>query len=127
MNKNELSKYHPATEFLLYKTSNGDIKVDALLQNKIIWIPQKKIAELFNINVPIISKHLKNIFEEGEFKEDSVVSILETTAGEVWFVANDIGSILALIDMRKSLKLPDKDDGNTVPVISYWMSMWREG
>ena len=73
----DLSKYNPNTEFLLYKTPNGDIKVDVLLQNETIWMPQKKIAELFNVNVPAISKHFKNIFNRGELDEKVVVSILE--------------------------------------------------
>ena len=72
-----LEKYNPNTNFLLYKTPNGDVKVDVLLQNKTIWMPQKKIAELFDVNVPAISKHLKNIFENGELNEKVVVSILE--------------------------------------------------
>ncbi len=72
-----LEKYHPNTNFLLYKTSNGDVKVDVLLQNKTIWMPQKNIAELFDVNVPAISKHLKNIFNSGELDEKVVVSILE--------------------------------------------------
>lgn len=77
MNKKELSKYNPNREFLLYKTPNGDIKVDVLLQNETIWMPQKKIAELFDVNVPAISKHLKNIFNSEELDEKVVVSILE--------------------------------------------------
>ena len=75
----DLEKYKPNREFLLYKTSNGDVKVDVLLQNETIWMPQKKIAELFDVNVPAISKHLKNIFESKELDETVVVSILETT------------------------------------------------
>lgn len=75
----DLSKYNPNTEFLLYKTDNGDVKVDVLLQNETIWMPQKKIAELFDVNVPAISKHLKNIFESGELDEQVVVSKMETT------------------------------------------------
>jgi len=66
MNKKELSKYNPTTEFLLYKTPNGDIKVDVLLQDETIRMPQKKIAELFDVNVPAISKHLKNIHCTGQ-------------------------------------------------------------
>ena len=72
-----LSQYNPNTEFLLYKTPNGDVKVDVLLQNETIWMPQKKIAELFDVKVPAVSKHLKNIFESGELDEKVVVSILE--------------------------------------------------
>ena len=74
------SKYNPSTEFLLYKTPNGDVKVDVLLQNETIWMPQKKIAELFDVKVPAVSKHLKNIFDSFELEENSVISILETTA-----------------------------------------------
>jgi hypothetical protein len=73
----DLSKYKPNTEFLLYKTSNGDVKIDVLLQNETIWIPQKKIAELFDVQRPAITKHLKNIFESGELDEKVVCSILE--------------------------------------------------
>ena len=65
------------TEFLLYTSPNGDIKVDVFLQNETIWLSQKKIADLFNVGVPAISKHLKNIFESGELDEKVVVSILE--------------------------------------------------
>lgn len=79
MNEKELTKYNPNSEFLLYKTPNGNIKVDVLIQSKTIWMPQKKIAELFGVNVPAISKHLNNIFESGELSEKVVVSILETT------------------------------------------------
>jgi len=78
-NKKELSKFNPATEFLLYKTANGDIKVDVLLQNETIWMPQKKIAELFDVQRPAITKHLKNIFDSGELDEKVVCSILELT------------------------------------------------
>ncbi|MCK5809179.1 virulence RhuM family protein [bacterium] len=74
-----LEKYNPNTEFLLYKTPNGDIKVDVLLQNETIWMPQKKIAELFDVQRPAITKHLKNIFESGELDEKVVCSILELT------------------------------------------------
>ena len=77
-----LENYNPNTFFLLYKTSNGDVKVDVLLQNKTIWMPQKKIAELFDVNVPAVSKHLKNIFESGELKKTATVSILEIVQNE---------------------------------------------
>jgi hypothetical protein len=75
----DLSKYQPNSQFLLYKTDKGDIKVDVLLQNETIWLPQSKIAELFEVKIPAISKHLKNIFESGELNEKVVVSILEIT------------------------------------------------
>jgi hypothetical protein len=75
----DFSKYNPNRQFLLYKTDKGEIKVDVLLQNETIWMPQSKIAELFEVKIPAISKHLKNIFESGELNENVVVSILEIT------------------------------------------------
>jgi hypothetical protein len=78
----DLEKYKPNREFLLYKTANGDVKVEVLLQNETIWMPQKKIAELFDVNVPAVSKHLKNIFESGELSKVATVSILETVQNE---------------------------------------------
>ena len=83
-NKNEIhtGKHNKLTEFLLYKSPNGDIKVDVLLQDETIWLPQKKIAQLFDINVPAISKHLNNIFESGELNKEATVSILEIVQNE---------------------------------------------
>ncbi len=75
----DLSKYQPNREFLLYKTDSGAVKVDVLLKNETIWLQQSKIAELFEVNIPAISKHLKNIFASGELNEKVVVSILEIT------------------------------------------------
>jgi len=75
----DLEKYKPNREFLLYKTSSGDVKVDVLLQNETIWMPQKKIAELFDVQRPAVTKHLKNIFDSGELDEKVVCSILELT------------------------------------------------
>jgi len=75
----DLNKYKPNKEFLLYKTNSGEIKVDVLLQNKTIWMPQKSIAELFDVQRPAITKHLKNIFESDELEEKVVCSILELT------------------------------------------------
>jgi hypothetical protein len=75
----DLPKYSPNSQFLLYKTPMGDIKVDVLLRNETIWMPQSKIAELFEVKIPAISKHLKNIFESGELNKKVVVSILEIT------------------------------------------------
>jgi hypothetical protein len=69
-------------EIILYSTPEGDKKVGVLYHDENFWLTQKAIAELFNVRVPAVSKHLKNIFESGELDEDSVVSILETTAAD---------------------------------------------
>ncbi len=69
-------------EIIFYKNESGEVKVEILLQNENLWLTQARIAELFDVQKAAISKHLKNIFEEGELKENSVVSILETTAAD---------------------------------------------
>lgn len=69
----------PQPNFILYTSSDGAVKLEVFLQNETIWLTQKMMAELFEVNVPAISKHLKNIFEEGELNEKVVVSILENT------------------------------------------------
>ena len=78
-----LSLQDQTTEFLLYIAPNGEVKVEALLSNETIWLTQKRMAELFGVGVPAISKHLKNIFESNELEQDSVVSILETCGSQV--------------------------------------------
>jgi hypothetical protein len=67
------------TEILLYKTANEEIKLEVLIQNETIWLNQKQISELFDVKVPAISKHLKNIFISGELDEKVVVSKMEIT------------------------------------------------
>jgi hypothetical protein len=67
------------TDFLLYTAPDGAVKVECILHDETIWLTQKRIAELFEVGVPAISKHLKNIFESGELQEELVISILETT------------------------------------------------
>lgn len=69
-------------QFLMYSTPDEDVKVNALMKDETIWLTQKAMGELFNVNVPAISKHLKNIFDEGELQENTVISILETTAAD---------------------------------------------
>ena len=66
-------------QFLVYKAEQDDVTVNALIQNETIWLTQKAMAELFGVGVPAISKHLKNIFEDGELKEEVVISKMETT------------------------------------------------
>lgn len=82
-----MSKKHPVpnnsfTEFLLYTTPNGKVKVEIFLRDENIWLTQEKIALLYGVQRPAITKHLKNIFESGELNENSVSSILEHTAAD---------------------------------------------
>lgn len=70
------------SNFLLYTAPSGAIKVEVFFKNETAWLTQKALAELFGVKVPAINKHLKNIFEARELEENSVVSILETTAAD---------------------------------------------
>ena len=65
--------------FLVYNTPDKDIKVNAVIKDDTIWLTQKSMAELFGVQTPAISKHLKNIFEEGELEEKVVISKMDTT------------------------------------------------
>ena len=71
-----------AVEFFLYAAPDGAVKVRVLFKDETAWLTQKALAELFGVKVPAITKHLKNIFVSRELQEDSVVSILETTAAD---------------------------------------------
>jgi hypothetical protein len=68
------------TEFLLYTTQDGKMKVEIFLRDENIWLTQKRIAELFDVGIPAVNKHLTNIFESGELDENSVISKMEITA-----------------------------------------------
>lgn len=67
-------------QIIIYQTENEDIKVDVYFEDETFWMTQAIMAKLFNVQVPAISKHLKNIFKDGELSENSVVSIMEITA-----------------------------------------------
>src|ERR1035437_4656907 len=69
-------------DFILYTAPDGAVKVDVFFKNETVWLTQKALAELFGVKVPAINKHLKNIFATGELVENSVVSILKTTAAD---------------------------------------------
>ncbi|PKN68328.1 MAG: cell filamentation protein Fic [Deltaproteobacteria bacterium HGW-Deltaproteobacteria-12] len=83
MKKNkQIVKQNTFTEFLLYTTPNGKVNVEIFLRDENLWLTQDKIAALFGVQRPAITKHLKNIFESGELQENSVSSILELTADD---------------------------------------------
>ncbi|MBU2638547.1 MAG: virulence RhuM family protein [Nanoarchaeota archaeon] len=70
------------TEFLLYTSPNGEVKVDVFFHNENIWLTQKRMAELFDVEIPTINEHLKNIFSSGELGENSVIRKFLTTAND---------------------------------------------
>ena len=77
---NQIISQNSFTEFLLYTTPNGKVKVEIFLRDENVWLTQKRMADLFGVGIPAINKHLRNIFESRELQEDAVISILEITA-----------------------------------------------
>lgn len=69
-------------DLIIYNTDDGEANVRLLAKDGTVWCTQAQMAELFNVQKAAISKHLKNLFEDGEVDKDSVVSILETTAAD---------------------------------------------
>nr|DAT17755.1 MAG TPA: virulence protein RhuM family [Caudoviricetes sp.] len=67
---------------VLYQEDDRNINVNVYFKDDTYWLTQKSMAELFDVNTPAISKHLSNIFDSGELDENSVISILETTASD---------------------------------------------
>ena len=69
-------------EFLIFQIEGKEQGIEVYYKDENIWATQKAMATLFDVNVPAISKHLKNIFESGELKDDAVVSKMEITASD---------------------------------------------
>lgn len=69
-------------DLIIYNTDDGQANVSLLAKDGTVWCTQAQMAELFNVQKAAISKHLKNLFEDGEVDKNSVVSILETTAAD---------------------------------------------
>ena len=67
---------------IIYKNNEGNIIVDAIYKDETLWLTQKGMAKVFDVQVPAISKHLKNIFDEDELNKNSVVSKMEITADD---------------------------------------------
>lgn len=82
MNDDPKNLVPAGSEFFLYAAPDGAVKVRVLFKAETAWLTQKALAELFGVKVPAVAKHLKNIFDSGELKEVSVVSVLETTAAD---------------------------------------------
>ena len=102
-------------EFLIFQAEAKEQGVEVYYKDENIWATQKAMATLFDVNVPAISKHLKNIFESGELKDDAVVSKMEITASDgkryqTQFYSLD--AIIAEANYLLSTKLTQNDLGS---------------
>ncbi len=69
-------------EILIYRTEDGQTKLDVKLENETIWLSLDQMAELFQWDKSTVSRHIKNIFQEGELDQNSVVANFATTAAD---------------------------------------------
>ena len=69
-------------QFLIYQSADEDVSVNAVIRDETIWLTQKSMAELFDVDVPAISKHLTNIYADGELMKDSTISKMEIVQQE---------------------------------------------
>lgn len=85
-------------QIIFYKTWENSINIEVFFQDETVWLPQKKIAELFGVNIPAVSKHIENIYSSWELSEEWTISILETVQKEwtrevkreLWFYNLDV-------------------------------------
>jgi hypothetical protein len=72
----------PKSELILYQTEDNRTRIEVRLENETVWLSLNQLAELFQRDKSVISRHIKNIFEEGELRPESVVANYATTAAD---------------------------------------------
>ncbi|MBA3037772.1 MAG: hypothetical protein FP814_14935 [Desulfobacterium sp.] len=70
----------PDNQITVYQTPDGKINIEVLYANENIWLPQKRMADLFDIDRSVVTKHLRNIFSSNELQENSVCANFAHTA-----------------------------------------------
>ena len=70
------------SELILYQTEDNRTRIEVRLENETVWLSQAQISDLFQRERSVITKHIRNIFEEGELVEESVVANFATTAAD---------------------------------------------
>ena len=78
MNKEE----NQQSQFLLYTTASGEVKIEVFFQDETAWLTQKHMAELFGVEINTINYHLKEIFKSRELEENSVIRKIRITAND---------------------------------------------
>ena len=86
-------------EILLYSDDSGKEFINVVFKDETFWLTQKAMAELFDVNVPAVSKHLQNIYEENELTRDATISKMETVQQE----GERQGKLYHIADFQKAL------------------------
>jgi hypothetical protein len=71
-----------STEFILYQTEDGQTRIEVRMVGEMVWLNLNQISELFGRDKSVVSRHIRNVFDEGELRQDSVVANFATTAGD---------------------------------------------
>jgi len=74
--------HNPNSEIIIYQTGDGQTKIDVIMENETVWLSLDKMAELFQRDKSTVSRHIKNVFEEGELDELSTVANFATVQME---------------------------------------------
>jgi len=77
-----MAELTPQNDFILYTTPEGKVSLDVLLQNETIWLTQEQMSTLFERERSVITKHIGNVFSEGELEEKSNVQILHISSSD---------------------------------------------
>ena len=78
----KINTFKRESDFLLYTTPDGKVRVEIFIKDENIWLTQERIAQLFGVDRSVVTKHLKNIFESGELEEKSVRANFAHTASD---------------------------------------------
>ncbi len=89
----------PQSDIIFYTTPEGDIKIEVFFQNETVWLTQKKMAELFGIEIHTINYHLKEIFKSAELSENSVIRKIRITASDGKKYWNNFYNLDAIISV----------------------------
>lgn len=68
-----MKKETQKSQIIIYKAKNGQTKIDVRFDGETVWLTQKLLAELFGVTIPTINEHIKNVYKEGELKENSTI------------------------------------------------------
>lgn len=80
--KKRIQIRNSTAEFLVFTSQAGEDGIEVRVEGETVWLTQKLIAALFEVTVPTVNEHLKNIFAGGELLEDSVIRKFRTTASD---------------------------------------------
>ena len=92
------------TELIIYQTEDGITKIDVRLENETVWLTQAQMAELFQRDRSVISKHIKNVFDEGEVSEESNVHFLHVANSDKPVACYSLDVIISVGYRVKSLR-----------------------